>query len=147
MTSPTPPEGKFVTASEVTARYEDDFPSDRLDWLKWRIFDVENALMGVVPSLRKDLQDIESESVSAGDPGRVDRVKSLVVEKVLGIFRNPTGVQQHTQTVDDVTESRSYYRGTVSVGFSDSDLDQVRLKSRRRSKIGSIPIEPWRITC
>lgn len=147
MTTPEPPEGKFVTVDEAEARYEDVFPSERRQWLMWRIFDTENALMGLVPSLRKPLVDIIADSTAAGDPGRVDRVKSLVIEKALGMFRNPTGVQQYTQTVDDVTESRSFYKGSVAIGFTEDELNQVRLRTRKRSKLGSIPIDPWRITC
>ena len=48
-----PPEGKFVTSDDVVARFEGEFPSGRVAWAKWRIFDVENALMGLVPSDRK----------------------------------------------------------------------------------------------
>lgn len=147
MTAPTPPEGKFVTADEAAARYEDDFPSERLPWLKWRIFDVENALMGRVPSLRKPLVDIIAESDEVGDSGRVDRVRSLVIDKVLYSYRNPTGVYQHSQTIDDVTESRTYYRGGSKPAFSEEELNDVRLRRRNRPKLGSIPIEPWRLTC
>lgn len=143
MTTPVPPEGKFVTVDEAIARYEGDFPSERMDWLQWRIFDVENALMGLVPSLQKPVEDIESES----DQGRLNRVQSLVIEKVLGFYRNPTGVQQYTVTVDDVTESRSYSRGTsAGIMFSEDELNSVRLR-KRRPKIGSIDVEPWRLTC
>lgn len=150
MTTPTPPEGKFVTVDEAEARYEGDFPSERRPWLMWRLFDVENALMGLVPSLRKPLVDIIADSTAAGDPGRVDRVKSLVADKALQMYRNPFGgsLAQHMQMVDDVQESRTF-RGTstAAIMFSEDELNQVRLRSRRRSKLGSIPIDPWRITC
>lgn len=142
MTTPVPPEGKFVSVDEAVARYEGDFPSDRMDWLRWRIFDVENALMGVVPSLRKSLEEIAAES----DAGRLDRVRSLIVDKVLGFYRNPTGVYQYTQTVNNVTESRSYSKPASAGMFTEDELAPIRLR-RPRSKIGSIPVEPWRLTC
>ncbi|MCV7434818.1 hypothetical protein [Mycolicibacterium bacteremicum] len=150
MTTPTPPEGKFVTVDEAEARYEGDFPSGRRQWLMWRLFDVENALMGLVPSLRKPLDDIIADSIAAGDPGRVDRVKSLVIDKALQMYRNPFGgaLAQQMQMVDDVQESRTF-RGSTSaaIAFDEGELNQVRLRTRRRSKLGSIPIDPWRITC
>lgn len=149
MTTPLP-SLKFVTVDEAVARYEGVFPTDRTAWLTWRLFDVENALMGLVPSLRKPIDAIESDSEAAGDPGRLDRVKSLIVDKALQIYRNPFGgaVSQQMQMVDDVQESRTF-RGTstAAIAFDDAELDQVRLRSRKRSKIGSIPIDPWRITC
>lgn len=149
MTAPTPPEGKFVTSDEAMARFEGEFPSGRVTWLKWRIFDVENALMGMVPSLRKPLADIQAESEAAEDEGRLDRVASLVIDKVLQLYRNPAGVYQHSRTIDDTTESQSYFRGGsgAAIGFTEDELAQVRLRRRRRPKIGSIPIDPWRITC
>lgn len=144
------PELKFTTIDEVMARFEGDFPVTRVTWLTWRLFDIENALMGLVPSLRKPLVDIEADSASAGDTTRLDRVKSLISDKVLQMYRNPFGgsLSQQTQVVDDVQESRTY-RGTSSaaIAFDDDELAQVRLRSRKRSKIGSIPIDPWRITC
>ncbi|QIG58386.1 head-to-tail adaptor [Mycobacterium phage Cornie] len=147
MTTPVP-QGKFVTTGEAVARFEGDFPTNRVDWLAWRIFDVENALMGLVPSLRKQVESIFEDSVAAGDEGRLDRVRSLVVDKVLSIYRNPGGVYQQSQTVDDVVESRSYYRNasTATISFTDDELAQVRLRGRRRPKLGSIPVDPWRIT-
>lgn len=148
MTTPLP-SLKFVTVDEAVARYEGVFPTDRTAWLTWRLFDVENALMGLVPSLRKPIDVIEADSEAAGDPGRLDRVKSLIVDKVLQLFRNPGNANQESQTVDDVTIARSFYRTSTTTGFafSDDELAQVRLRSRKRSKIGSLPIDPWRITC
>ncbi len=104
-----PTRGKFVSSDDAVARFEGTFPPGRVPWLKFRIFDVENALMGGdVPSLRKTLPDIIEASAAAGDPDRVERVKQLVVDKVLGLYRNPDGATQVSQTMEQDTTSRSY---------------------------------------
>ena len=54
--------GKLIDQEDVTNRFEGTFPDARLDWVKVRIVDVENALMGLVPSLRKPLADIAADS-------------------------------------------------------------------------------------
>jgi hypothetical protein len=143
---------KFVEQADVTSRFEGEFPDDRLGWVDVRILDVENALMGLVPSLRKPVADITADSAARGDPGRLDRVTTLVADKVLDLFRNPDPrVAQVSQTMEQDTVSRSYARDSARAGsvisFTEAELDSVRLRPKRRSKIGSIPVDPWRITC
>ncbi len=151
MTTPTPPEGKFVSSDDAVARFEGTFPPGRVPWLKFRIFDVENALMGDVPSLRKPLPDIIEASAAAGDPDRVERVKQLVVDKVLGLYRNPDGATQVSQTMEQDTTSRSYgfyqdpTRGRIA--FTAQELDRVKLHRKRRRRITTMPVAPWGIGC
>lgn len=144
MTDPTPTGGKFATQEDVTSRFEGTFPSNRLAWVNTRIDDVENELMYQVPSLRKDLATIGSESAAAGDPDRLKRVTSLVAEKVLDVYRNPNGpVTQHSTATPDITTSRAWSpdptRGRVQ--FTPAELDKVRLHTRRQ-KFGTIMIAP-----
>lgn len=139
-------DGKFVTVDDVTGRYEGEFPAERLDWVALRIADVEAELMGQVPSLRKPRDVIDAESAAAGDPGRLDRVKTLVCSKVLELFRNPDGAAQISRTMPDLSSSRAYgyfrdeTRGRVA--FIATELDSVRLHARRL-KFGTITIGSW----
>jgi hypothetical protein len=149
MTAPTPPEGKFVTSDEVVARFEGAFPEDRVTWLKWRIFDVENQLMGQVKSLRKPIDQINADSVAVGDPDRLSRVEALVADKVLDIYRNPDPrMSQMSQTMEQDTVSRSYVRsaGGTAISFTDAELAGVKLR-RKRSRIGTLTVAPWRPPC
>jgi hypothetical protein len=73
--------GKFVEEADVTDRYEGDFPSGRLTWLETRIDDVEADLILMVPSLGVPVDQI--------DPTRLQRVKALVADKILELYRNP----------------------------------------------------------
>lgn len=149
MTAPQPPEGKFVDSDEVVARFEGTFPDNRVTWLKWRIGDVENQLMGLVPSLRKTLDEINADSAAVGDPGRLDRVKALVADKVLDIYRNPDPrMSQMSQTMEQDTVSRSYVRSNAgtTISFTDGELAGVKLR-KKRSRIGTIDVAPWRLPC
>lgn len=109
---------KFADRDDVVSRFEGTFPSDRLAWVDVRLTDVENALMGAVAELRKPIEDIQSRAELRDDDTYLDRVKSLVCDKLLQLFRNPGGLSQQMQMVDDVQESRSYSRIPSSVGIS-----------------------------
>lgn len=139
--------GKFATQDDVTGRFEGSIPSGRLAWVDLRIGDVEQALMGQVPSLRKTLQEIEDESVAAGDPDRLARVTTLVADKVLELYRHPTGENQLSRGTPDVTISRSWSPSSTRgrVAFTDDELGAVRLRGRK-SRFGSFFVAPWRIT-
>jgi hypothetical protein len=136
--------GKFAELDDVTSRFEGEFPSDREDWAELRITDAENALMGLVPSLRKTVDEIQADSVARGDLSRLDRVKSLVCDKVLQLYRNPDGSTTRLRTVDDVTESRSWFRNELGgmITFTDEELTGVRVY-KRRARIGVIGVTPW----
>lgn len=143
--------GKFVDREQVTSRFEDgadNFPSDRLDWVDIRIIDVENVLMGQVASLRKPLEVINAESAAAGDPDRLQRVITLVCDKVLDLFRNPDRVTSRTQTMGEFTDTRSFGRTSAgpstTITFTNDELDTVRLRKKRR-KVGAIAVAPWQV--
>lgn len=136
---------KFAELDDVTSRFEGDFPSEREDWAETRLTDAENALMGLVPSLRKSVGEIAAESAGVGDPDRLGRVKTLVCDKVLQLYRNPDGSIQRSKTVADVTESRAWFQhapgGTIT--FTEGELASVRLR-KTRSRVGTIGVKPWR---
>jgi hypothetical protein len=147
MTTPEPPEPKFVTYDEVVARYEGTIPANRATSLKWRIVDVENDLMGEVPSLRKSLADIAADSAAVGDPGRPDRVQTLVIDKVLDLFRHPDKRRTSTTSeMDGFREVNGYGRnsdgGDAGISFTDAELNKVRLPKRRRPKLGTYGVAP-----
>ncbi|ETB15627.1 hypothetical protein O983_28140 [Mycobacterium avium 09-5983] len=68
MTDPASTQGKFASRNDVTARFEGTIPDGRLPWVDVRIGDVESELMFQVPSLRKPIDQIQADSVNAGDP-------------------------------------------------------------------------------
>lgn len=119
---------KFAEPGDVTSRFEGSFPSDRLGWVDIRVTDVENALMGVVPELRKTVEDIQARADARGDGGYLDRVKTLVCDKVLQLYRNPSGAYQRSVTVDDVVDSWSVARpsATAAIAFSADELASVQ---------------------
>ncbi|GJO41965.1 hypothetical protein [Mycobacterium marinum] len=138
---------KFVTQDDVTDRFEGTIPSGRLAWVDKRILDVEYELMGKVPSLRKTVADINTESIANGDPDRIERVKTLIADKVLDLYRHPDGANQLSRTTPDITVSRTWSpdmtRGRVA--FTPDELDRVRLRIRRR-RFGTIKVAPFQPT-
>ena len=153
MTSPAPV-AKFADEDDVADRFEGTIPASRSTWLATRIVDVENALMGLVPSLRKPVADIVVDSEAAGDPGRLARVKSLVCDKVLDLYRNPNkSVAVESQTMESDTVSRTYAGGfqsrppSVSISFTDTELDAVKLRRPKRPRLSTIAVAPWRPGC
>lgn len=129
--------GIFADQSDVTGRYEGDFPDDRLPWVDLRISDVEADLILMVPSLGIPADQIE--------PNRVAKAKSLVANKVLDLFRNPERYQQHNE---------GPYGGNygsvklVSEFFTAAELQSVRLRTKR-SNLGVARVAPWNVrnTC
>lgn len=119
---------KFADGNDVTSRFEGAFPSSRLGWVEVRLEDVENALMGVVPELRKPLDEIAERAEQRGDTTYLARVKALVCDKVLQLYRNPSGAYQRSVTVDDVAESWSLSRQatTAAISFSADELAAVQ---------------------
>lgn len=138
---------KFAEIDDVTARFEGEMPSERTDWVETAIGDVEQALMGLVTSLRKPIADIDADSVAAGDLGRLERVKSLVCHKVLDLFRNPDRSQSQSQSMGEFSVTRSYYGrygsgNSAVISFTDAELDSVKLR-RKRSAVGTMFVAPW----
>lgn len=145
MTSPAPADGKFVTSDDVVARFEGTFPSGRVTWLKHRILDVENELLGEVPSLRT----IDVASTDEVVKIRIGRVRSLVIEKVLELYRNPDGSASRSQTMDGFTESTVFSRDFTSkaaLSFTEEELNRVRVRKRHRAKLGTFSVAPERIS-
>lgn len=144
-----PAQGKFASATDVTDQYEGPFPAGRLPWVNVKIGVVERELMYQVPSLRKPVDQIDADSAAAGDPDRRERVKDVVCEKVLDLYRNPGGAKtQHSTTTPDVTVSNAW-RPDASQGrveFTAAQLDKVRLHTRRQ-RFGTIMVVPGHITC
>ncbi len=144
MTQPSP-DGKFTTQADVTGRFEGTFPSNRLDWVTLRILDVEYELMGKVPSLRKPIDEIEADNEAVGDPDRLKRVRTLVADKVLDLYRNPGGpLTQKSTTTPDITTSRAWSpdktRGKVQ--FAPDELDSVRLR-KRQARFRTVAVAPF----
>lgn len=140
--------GKFAEIEDVSGRYEGELPEGLTEsggWVDLRIGDVESALMGQVPSLRKAIDQINADSAAVGDPDRPNRIKVLVCEKVLDIYRNPGGASDSI-TTPDITISKSFGfqdRTRGKIAFSPAELDSVKLR-RRRSNFGTVPVKPWR---
>ncbi len=145
----TPTQGKFASEEDVTSRFEGTIPANRLPWVTVRIGDAESELMGKIPSLRKPIEVIAAESIAAGDEDRLNRVKLLVCEKVLDLYRNPERASQRSTTTPDITTSRSWYstdptRGRVQ--FTDAELDSVRIRKRKKQRFGTIGVAPFQPT-
>ena len=118
---------KFATQDDVTSRFEGTIAPDRLAWVDVRLEDVENALMGAVPELRRPESEIQARAVARGDESYLDRVKALVCDKVLQLYRNPEGITQKSLTVDDVQETWSLARSSqATISFTADELSSVR---------------------
>ncbi|MCX2931403.1 hypothetical protein ORI20_14050 [Mycobacterium sp. CVI_P3] len=156
MTTPSPPDGgKFVTFAQVEARFEGgSFPADRASIVKWRILDVEDELMGLVPSLRELDPTADPESsdpVVAAAGVRVGKVQRLVIDKVLDLYRNPDGATSVNSGMDGFNEVRGYSqnrkRSGVGITFTDEELNRVRLPRRKRPPLGTLGARPWGVPC
>ena len=144
MTTPAQPaDGKFVNSDAVVARLEGKAPSaGRVTTIKWRILDVENELMGEVPSLRAIDVDSQDEAVKI----RIGRVRTLVIDKVLELYRNPDGAATKSQAMDGISTSRTYRAGSgPGISFTEDELNRVRLPKPRRPKLGTYGARPWMV--
>lgn len=130
--------GRFVEPVDVTDRYEGDFPSNRSTWLTKRIDDVEADLVLMVPSL--DVED-----VSQIAPARLQKVKALVADKILELYRNPERARTRTQAAGPYNESTTYDSGNgkaVTKGyFTDDEVANLRLR-KKRSNLGVAHVKP-----
>ncbi len=143
MTTPaSPADGKFVNSDAVVGRLGKTPSPSRLTTIKWRILDVENELMGEVPSLR-------TIDIASTDPAvqiRIGRVRTLVIDKVLELYNNPDGATSKTQEMDGIIASRSYRAGTgPGISFTEEELNRVRLPKPRRPKLGTYGARPWMV--
>lgn len=136
--------GRFVQPTDVTDRYEGIFPDDRATWLERRIDDVEADLILMVPSL--DVTDVDQIA-----PARLQRVKALVCDKVLELYRNPERARTRTETAGPYSDSTTFDSGrTATKGyFTEDEVANLRLH-KKRSNLGvahiapSIPRDPLR---
>lgn len=129
--------GKFVEQTDVTNRYEGDFPSDRLAWVDLRIDDVEADLILMVPSLGVPVDEV--------DPTRLQRVKALVADKVLELYRNPSRARTVTSTSGPYSDTDTFDTGkSMPKGyFTDYEVRNVRLRAKR-SNLGMAKVKPFR---
>lgn len=127
--------GRFADVSDVTDRFEGTIPDDRLAWVGTRIDDVEAVLTGMVPSL-------EESDLVIGE-ARLARVKTLVCNKVLDLYRNPEQATQRTQTSGPYSEGVSFGRSVGAGWFTKEELRSVRLRNRR-ANLGTTKLGPWR---
>lgn len=159
MTTPTdaPGDGRFVTSDAVVARFAGDFPAGRVQWVKWRILDVENELMRLVPSLATidvtadpTSNDLEVAKVAR----RVHSVRTLVIDKVLQLFdlAKSKGGTSLTSEMDGFRTTIGFGQNrdggnSLGVTFTEDELNRVRLARKRKPKFGSIRIHPSGLPC
>lgn len=121
----------FATADDVRARFEGVIPSSRDAWLDAKIEDAESLLTSLVPSM-----------ATTTDTGRLERAKAMVADAVLRVYRNPSGASQEAASVYSVSRSKGADSGRLF--FPNDELEALR-GSGRRSRIGTIPVAPWRV--
>ena len=128
--------GIFVQPVDVTDRYEGDFPAARSTWLDRRIDDVEADLILMVPSL--DVTDVGQSA-----PARLQRVKALVADKVLELYRNPERARTRTETAGPYSDSTTFDSGRTGTRgyFTDDEVANVRLHTKR-SNLGVAHVRP-----
>jgi hypothetical protein len=121
----------FATAEDVRARFEGVIPESRNDWLAAKIGDAESLLTSLVPSM-----------ATTTDETRLARAKAMVADAVLRVYRNPSGVTQESASVYSVSRSKGADSGVLF--FPADELDALR-GAGRRSRLGTIPVSPWRV--
>lgn len=157
MTAPAPGDGKFVTDAAVVARFVGDFPTNRVTWVKWRILDVENELIRLVPSLATI--DVAADPESS-DPEeakvarRVYAVRTLVIDKVLQMYdlAKAKGGTSLTSEMDGFRTTIGFgqNRGdskSTGVTFTEEELNRVRMPRKKRPTFGSIRVHPSGLPC
>lgn len=164
MTTPTeePSDGLFVTSDAVVDRFAGDFPANRVRWLKWRITDVENELIRLVPSLAAidvDADPFASDPEVAKVGRRVHSVRLLIIDKVLDLYDKAQAKAQSKggtsltsemdgfRTTIGFGQNREGSTGSSGVTFTEDELNRARLPKKRRPRIGSIRIHPSGLPC
>ncbi|WP_280186285.1 MULTISPECIES: Gp19/Gp15/Gp42 family protein [Nocardia] len=121
----------FATKDDVRNGFEGIISSSRDTWLEAKIASAENLLITKIPSM-----------ATTTDTVRLARAKSMVVEAVLRVYRNPAGAAQETASVYSVSRSKAIDSGLLY--FPEDELEDLR-GSSRRSRLGTIPVSPWRV--
>lgn len=134
--------GTFAQITDVEARYvEGELPTNLTGtggWVDLRIGDVEDQLIGLVPSLYGATAD-------QLDPIRLGRVKALVCDKVLDLYRNPYRSKQLAQAMGDINTSRSASNSfDAMIDFTEEELNRIRLRTPR-ARFGTATMPPWKI--
>lgn len=130
--------GVYAEFSDVSARYEDEMPDDRQTWVELRIDDAEAELFGLIPGLA-------SGSVAISDPPRATRVRRLICDKVLALYRNPDGALTVSNTMGSLSESRTLPGSRLQSGswvaFTDEELARVGYSTT--TSAGSVALRAW----
>lgn len=107
-------------------------------WVDIRITDVENELIGLVPSL-------DGVTADQLDPIRAGRVKALVCDKVLDLCANPRRFKQLGQAMADInTTSTMSNSFDAMIDFTDEELNRVRVRTQR-ARFGTAKVTPFKI--
>lgn len=128
--------GVYASFEDVADRYEGELPEDREAWIEARIDDVEAELVGLVPSLAGD-------SVLESDPARAARVRRLICEKVLALFRNPDGAMAVSNTAGQFAQTRTLSRAPLGSWLSFTDQELFRIGYTRLSSAGSVKLRAY----
>ena len=126
--------GVYAEFDDVADRYEADMPTERQSWVELRIDDAEAELLGLVPDLQ--------------DPGevpadRAGRVRRLICDKVLALFRNPDGAVTISNTLGPYAASRTLTGKTGSwVSFTADELAAVGYVAPTGTT-GSVALRAW----
>ena len=116
--------GVYASFDDVAARFEGELPAEQEDWVVARIDDVEAELFWWVPALADG-------AILVTDPARAARVRRLICEKVLALYRNPDGAMAVTVSSDmglvKDTETRTISRTSHGswLSFTDDELARV----------------------
>lgn len=134
--------GAFAQIADVENRYiEGELPADITGvggWIDLRIGDVEDQLMGLVPSLNGMV-------LAALDPVRGGRVVALVCDKVLDLYRNPRRAKNLAQAMGDINATTSASNSfNAMIDFTDEELNRIRLRTPR-ARFGTARTVPWKI--
>lgn len=128
--------GDYADFNDVKDRYEGELPSDRQTWIEARIDDVEAELIGLVPSLA------DADLVTQSDPARAARVRRLICEKVLTLFRNPDGAMAISNQAGQFSQTRTIHRTQPGSWLAFTDQELLRVGYVRASA-GSVPLRAY----
>lgn len=107
-------------------------------WVDIRIIDVEDQLVGLVPSL-------DGVTPDDLDPRRLGRVVALICDKVLDLAANPRRFKQLGQAMADINTTSSMSNSfNATIDFTDEELNRVRLRTQR-SRFGTAKVPPFKI--
>lgn len=112
-------------------------------WVDTRITDVENELMGLVPSLDgTTLQQVQDGAIEAS---RLGRIVSLVCDKVLDLYANPRRLKQLGQAMADInTTSTMSNSFDAAIDFTEEELNRIRVRTQR-ARFGTAKVPPFKI--